>query len=103
MIKVSILYPNKPGTKFDMAYYCDRHIPMVRTMLGAALKGVAVEQGISAAAPGSPAPYIAVGHLLFDSLETFQASIAPHSEALKKDVPKYTNSEPIFQIGQIKL
>ena len=31
-----------------MAYYLNHHIPMVRQLLGSALKGVSVEQGISA-------------------------------------------------------
>ena len=44
MVKVSVLYPNREGTKFDMAYYLNHHIPMVRQLLGSALKGVSVEQ-----------------------------------------------------------
>jgi uncharacterized protein (TIGR02118 family) len=59
MVKVSVLYPNREGTKFDMAYYLNRHIPMVEQLLGSALKGVSVEQGVSGEEPGSPAPYIA--------------------------------------------
>jgi hypothetical protein len=30
MIKVSVLYPNNEGSKFDMSYYCNTHIPMVQ-------------------------------------------------------------------------
>jgi len=26
MIKVSVLYPNKPGTHFDMNYYVTKHM-----------------------------------------------------------------------------
>jgi uncharacterized protein (TIGR02118 family) len=74
MIKVSVLYPNEEGKKFDMDYYCNSHIPMVQEKLGAALKGGAVEQGLSGAEPGSPATYVAMGHLLFDSVEAFQSS-----------------------------
>jgi hypothetical protein len=48
MIKVSVLYPNVAGTKFDMAYYLNHHIPMVRRLLGSALKGVSVEHGFPA-------------------------------------------------------
>jgi len=33
MIKVSVFYPNDKGSRFDMTYYCDRHIPMVRRLL----------------------------------------------------------------------
>lgn len=25
MIKVSVLYPNNEGSKFDMSYYCNSH------------------------------------------------------------------------------
>jgi uncharacterized protein (TIGR02118 family) len=103
MIRVSVLYPNAADTKFDMAYYLSRHIPMVRRLLGSALKGVSVEHGISGAEPGSPAPYIATGHLLFDSVQTFQVSFAPHAKEIMEDIPKYTNSEPLLQIGEIKL
>jgi uncharacterized protein (TIGR02118 family) len=103
MIKVSVLYPNAAGTKFDMTYYLDQHIPMVQRLLGSALKGVSVEHGICGEEPGSAAPYIAIGHLLFDSAQTFQASFAPHAQEIMEDIPKYTNSEPLVQIGEVKL
>jgi len=103
MVKVSVLYPNRADTKFDMTYYLNHHIPMVRRLLGSALKGVSVEQGISGQEPGSAAPYIATGHLLFDSLQSFQGSVVPHAQELTEDIPKYTNSQPLFQIGEIKL
>src|SRR6202035_4761825 len=72
MVKVSVFYPNKKGNRFDMAYYCDRHIPLVQRLPGPALKGTAVEQGLGGSAPGSPATYVAMGHLLFDSADAFQ-------------------------------
>lgn len=103
MVKVSVLYPNGAGTKFDMNYYLDQHIPMVRRLVGSALKGVSVEHGISGEEPGSPATYIATGHLLFDSVQAFQASFAPHAQEIVEDIPKYTNSEPLLQIGEVKL
>ena len=103
MVKVSVLYPNRPGTKFDMAYYVSRHIPLVQQLLGSSLKGVAVEYGISSMQPGSAASYAAMGHLLFDSLEEFQTCWAPHAQAIVGDVPNYTNSEPLIQISEVKL
>jgi len=103
MVKVSVMYPNHEGTKFDMTYYINRHIPMARQLLGSALRGVSVEQGISGEEPGSPAPYVAMGHLLFDSVEAFQTSFGPHAQAIMEDIPNYTNSEPIVQISEVKL
>jgi uncharacterized protein (TIGR02118 family) len=47
MIKVSVLYPNTSGAKFDMTYYLESHMPMVRDVMGGALKGLNVEQGLA--------------------------------------------------------
>jgi len=30
MVKVSVFYPNCKGTRFDIEYYCNRHIPLVQ-------------------------------------------------------------------------
>ena len=103
MIKVSVLYPNGAGTKFDMTYYLNQHIPMLHRLLGSALKEVSVEHGISGGQPGSAAPYIAIGHLLFDSVQSFQTSFAPHAQEITEDIPKYTDSQPLIQIGEVKL
>jgi hypothetical protein len=51
MVKVSVFYPNPKGTRFDMSYYCTKHIPLVRQLLGPALKNVAVEEGIAGMTP----------------------------------------------------
>jgi len=103
MIKVSVLYPNEKGGTFDMAYYCATHIPLVRQKLGAALKGVAVEQGIAGEEPGSPPAYLALGHLLFESVEAFQTSFGPHAQAIMADIPNYTNIQPTIQISEVKI
>jgi len=103
VIKVSVLYPNTTGCKFDMSYYVEKHMPMVRNKLGPACKGVAVEQGIAGGAPGSPATYVAMGHLYFDSTDAFQAAFAPHAQAILADIPNYTNTQPTIQISEIKL
>jgi uncharacterized protein (TIGR02118 family) len=103
MIKVSVMYPNTEGSTFDMAYYCETHMPLVRQKLGAALKGIVVEQGISGAAPGSPPPYLALAHLLFESLEAFQTGFAAHAQALMDDIPKFTNTQPTIQISEVKI
>jgi uncharacterized protein (TIGR02118 family) len=103
MIKVSVLYPNEKGKRFDMDYYLKSHIPMVQEKVGAALKGGAVEQGLSGAEPGSPATYVAMGHLLFDSVEAFQNAFGPHAETIMADVPNYTDIQPVFQISEVKM
>jgi len=103
MIKVTVMYPNGEGSTFDMAYYIDKHIPMVKQKLGAVLKNVAVDQGLAGGSPGAAPSYLAFGHLYFDTLEAFQSSFAAHAPAILSDVPNYTNTQPTVQISSVKL
>jgi uncharacterized protein (TIGR02118 family) len=103
MIKVSVMYPNGSGATFDMAYYQRSHMPMVGRLMGAALKGMAIDEGLGGAAPGSPAPYLGMCHLLFDSVEDFGAAFGQHGAAIQADIPNYTNTQPVIQISTVKM
>ena len=103
MKKVSVFYPKTGTSTFDMAYYLEKHIPMVRAKLGSACKGAAVEQGLAGAAPGSPPAFAALGHLYFESVESFQTCFGPHAEAIMGDIPNYTMVEPTIQLSEVKL
>ncbi len=74
MIKISVLYPNGEGKKFNINYSCETHMPLVSRLLGSALKAIEVDHGISGEQPGSPPPYLAIGHLFFESVEKFQTA-----------------------------
>jgi len=103
MITVSVLYPNTEGEAFDMDYYVGKHIPMVQDKLGSACKSVKVEAGIAGGAPGEPAPFVAVAHLSFDSVEDFQNSFGPNAEEILADIPNYTAIPATFQVAEVKL
>ena len=103
MIKVSVLYPNAAGCKFDMNYYLNQHMPMVQQKLGSACKRTAVEEGIAGGMPGTPAAYVAMGHLYFDSTDAFQTAFTPHAQAIMADIPNYTNTQPAIQISEVKM
>lgn len=103
MIKVSVLYPAGNGHTFDMGYYLGTHMPMVRAKLGAALKGTAVDQGVSGDAPGTPPAFLAIGHLMFDSAESFRQAFEPHAQAILGDIPNYTNTQPTVQVSEVRL
>jgi hypothetical protein len=55
VIKLSVLYPNTAGCKFDIEYYRTRRMPMAQQKLGPACRRMAVEEGIAGGAPGAPA------------------------------------------------
>ena len=102
MIKVSVLYPNSAGARFDMAYYTSKHMPMVQKKVSTC-KGIAAEKGVAGGSPGSAPTYIAIGHLLFDSVEAFQSGFGPHAAEILADIPNYTNTQPVIQISEITL
>jgi uncharacterized protein (TIGR02118 family) len=103
MVKVSVFYPYSEGKKFDIAYYVEKHMSLVRRKLGAACKGIAVEHGLGGATAGAPPKYVAMGHVLFDSAEAFQAAWAPNAEEIMADVPNYTTIQPILQVSEVKM
>lgn len=103
MIIVSVLYPNGPGSKFDLDYYLERHMPMVQRRLGTPLQRVAVERGLAGGAPGTPPPFLAVAHLYFESVEAFERAFGPHAESILADIPNYTNTTPVIQISEASL
>ena len=100
MIKVSVLYPNNDGATFDMDYYARRTCRWSATCAARPLKGMGAERGL-AGGPGAPAPYIASGYLLFDTIEDFQGSFGPHTEKIMADTPDYTPVQPVVQISEI--
>jgi uncharacterized protein (TIGR02118 family) len=103
MIKVSVMYTSGSGTRFDMDYYCKSHIPMVQQKLGAACRGVTVEQGLRGGMPDAPPTYVAIAHLLFDSVAEFDAAFVPHAAAIMADVPNYTDAQMVIQVSEVKI
>lgn len=101
MTKVSVLYLNGEGKKFDMDYYTGKHVALVSGLLGDALKGATIESGIGGGAPGAPAPYIAMGNLYFDSPEAFASSFGPNADKIMGDAPNFTDCEPVIQISTV--
>src|SRR5262249_21747788 len=98
MIRVSVLYPRRDGARFDWNYYLKSHMPMVSRHLGAAVKAISVEQGVSGGPPDSVSPFIAIVHFTFESVEAFRTTFSAHAVEIMGDIPNYTSMEPIIQI-----
>jgi len=62
MFKATIMYPPTPSGRFDMSYYIEKHMPMVKSKIGASCVGFTVESGIAGGAPGSLLPMLQSGH-----------------------------------------
>lgn len=103
MIRVNVLYPNRPDARFDVDYYLQTHMPRAIELLGATLKGVSVEIGIGSRNPGEPAPFAAIAAFTCESVEAFTTAFTPNAAELQGDVPNYTDIQPIIQISEIRL
>lgn len=103
MVKISILYPNRAGARFDMPYYIEKHMPRSIQLLSAhpGFRGVSVEKGVGGAAPGAEAAYIAMCHFSFVSADAFMAAFMPHAPELQGDIPNYTDVAPVIQINEV--
>jgi len=101
MIKVSVMYPGKPGARFDHAYYRDRHMPMVKARLGDSCRYYTVDRGLAGGEPGAPPTYVAMCHLFCDSVEAFQSAFGPHVKEIMGDIPNYTDLSPVMQISEV--
>jgi uncharacterized protein (TIGR02118 family) len=101
MIRVTVLYANKPGSRFDHDYYREKHMPLVKERLADHCSHYAIDRGLAGATPGSMPPYVASCHLFCDSLQGFYTEFAPHASEILADIANYTDLEPIVQISEI--
>lgn len=103
MIKVSILYPNKPGSHFDMSYYLTTHMPVAMGLLGKGLQKTEVDAGLQGTNPGEPPSFFAGCQLYFHSIDAFLKAWNPAAAELIADIPNYTDVTPMIQLNEVKL
>jgi uncharacterized protein (TIGR02118 family) len=101
MIKVSVMYPNTAGARFDHAYYKDKHMPLVKARMGDACKSYTIDKGLGGGAPGAPATYVGMCHIFCDSVEAFQSGFGPHAKEIMGDITNYTDIAPVMQISEV--
>ena len=94
MIRISVLYP-RPG-KFDFEYYAKEHMKIVHRLLDPfGLVESEVNKGVESA------PYLAVGHLVFKTIEDMQRGLGAHDPELAADMVHFTDIQPQFQVSEI--
>lgn len=101
MIKLSVMYPDKPGARFDHAYYRDKHMPLLKARMGESCRFYTVDKGLSGRAAAEPAMYIAMCHIYCDSIESYQEGFGPHAEEIRADIANYTNVTPVIQFSEV--
>lgn len=101
MVIFSVLCPRRDGARFDTSYYDSKHIPLVKEAFAATgLKTVQVMRGLSAG-DGSPAPYVLMAHLAFESADALKASLTgPRAGEVFADIAKFADLQPVTQVSQ---
>jgi uncharacterized protein (TIGR02118 family) len=101
MIKVSVMYPNEPGARFDHDYYRAKHLPLIKSRMGAALKYYSIDKVLMDGEGKPLGAYVAMCHLFCDSLDAYQASFGPHAEEIRADIKNFTDRTSIHQISEV--
>jgi uncharacterized protein (TIGR02118 family) len=101
MIKVSVMYVNKPGARFNHDYYRDTHMPLVKARMGDSCLYYTIDKGLAGGAPGSAATYVGMCHIFCDSVESFQRGFGPHAKEITDDIANYTDVAPVIQISEV--
>jgi uncharacterized protein (TIGR02118 family) len=102
-VRISILYANRPGARFDLRYYVEKHMPRSIELLGAhpGFRSVSVECGVAGAEPGSAAAFVAMCHYGFETVDDFLAAFMPHAAELQGDMRNYTDIAPVIQFNEV--
>ena len=104
MIKVTVLCPSEEVKKFDQCYGTTTHLNLVQSLLGPmGLVNGEMEKGISGTDPNAPAPFVAIAHLYFNTVEELHAAFIANAAVIMADIPNYTEIKPQFQISETLL
>ncbi len=96
---VTIIYPNKPGARFDFEYYVSTHVPMWKKFLGG--EKIEVRRGV-ATHNGSQVQFICLVRIWLDSsIDDFMTRFKNEAHHIIADIPHYTNIEPVIQFDQV--
>ena len=104
MIRVLIQYTVEPDGRFDLAYYRDEHVPLVKKImlpLGM-LKGEWDEVLPHPASGGAP-KYHVVSVQYWESLEAMERAYAsPSSDMLRNDIKNFYSGSPVRVISNLR-
>src|SRR5207245_341704 len=99
MVRISIMYPATPGSRFDWDYYLGPHLDLAAKLLNSrGLVRTEIDRGVAGLPPGAPAPYHAVGHLFFKTMAELESALSATAAEFIQDQSKYTDVAIVVQI-----
>ena len=103
MIRVLIQYPTTPDARFDLAYYRDVHVPLVkRVMMSLGMVKGEWDEVLSHPASGESAKYNVVSVQYWESLQAMEKAYAsPETVQVAQDVKKFYSGTPVRIISTV--
>jgi uncharacterized protein (TIGR02118 family) len=101
MITFSVFYPYKKDSHFDMDYYCNKHLGIVKRYFGDTCKGMLVLKGDNE--EDMEPRFSCTCHLFFNTEKEFLEIMEKANAELMADVKNYTDIEPFTEINEISM
>lgn len=102
MIRLTVMYPATPGSRFDWTYYLGPHLELSRRLLTSrGLVRTEIDKGIGSFPPGAPPLYHAVGHLFFRSMAELESALKDTAAEFIADERNYTDVPSMVQISEV--
>lgn len=98
---INILYPAKDNDGFDFKFYLDRHVPLIKDILGKSLHRIEVRKGASDQ-HGTGAPnYTCVISIWIADWPAYEKALAARAPELIAEVPLFTKVMPQIQTDEV--
>ena len=103
MIRVLIQYPATPKARFDLDYYRNVHVPLVkRVMMSLGMVKGEWDEVLRHPASGAVAEYNVVSVQYWESLQAMEKAYAsPETVQVKEDVKKFYSGTPVRIISNV--
>ena len=102
MVRLSVMYPATPGSRFDWDYYLGHHLELARRLLSSrGLVRTEIDRGLGGLPSGNPPPYHAVGHLFFKTLAEMESALQATAAEFIADERNYTDVPSVVQISEV--
>lgn len=100
MFAVTVFYPLAGGKKFDLDYYMNSHVPLVKELLEPmGLRQTRILRGVPSG--GQDAEFGVMAALFFDDETSLMAALAEHGPRTQADIPNFTDATPHIQISEV--
>lgn len=102
MIRLSVMYPATPGSRFDWDYYLGPHLELAHRLLTPrGLVRTEIDRGLAGLPPGAPPPYHAIGHLFFRTREEMESALMATATDFIADERNYASAGSVVQISEV--